>query len=136
MTSPSATSPKSQIVSLLDPSVIYVRYVAALQNAGICLHYAAEGALLVCADLQPSTLYTTNTAETQSATHDRIVENGGRAIFVQTDVTQPAQVEQLVQRARAHGEVVVDTGFSLEDDAGQLMSRHVRPDDLVVAHLH
>ena len=65
----------------------------------ICLHYAAEGGLLVCADLQPSTLYTTSATETQSATHDRIVENGGRAIFVQTDVTQPAQVEQLVQAA-------------------------------------
>jgi phosphoribosylformylglycinamidine cyclo-ligase len=27
---------------LLDPSVIYVRYVAAVQNAGIRLHYAAH----------------------------------------------------------------------------------------------
>ncbi len=31
---------------------------------------------------------------------------------------RPAQVEQLLDRARAHGEVVVDTGFCLEDDAG------------------
>ena len=29
-----------------------------------------------------------------------------------------AQVEQLLERARTHGEVVVDTGFSLEDDTG------------------
>jgi NAD(P)-dependent dehydrogenase (short-subunit alcohol dehydrogenase family) len=65
----------------------------------ICLSYAAEGALLVCADLQPSTLYTSSAAETLGATHDRIVESGGRAIFVQTDVTQPAQVEMLVQAA-------------------------------------
>jgi phosphoribosylformylglycinamidine cyclo-ligase len=27
---------------LLDPSVIYVRYIAAVQNAGIRLHYAAH----------------------------------------------------------------------------------------------
>jgi NAD(P)-dependent dehydrogenase (short-subunit alcohol dehydrogenase family) len=65
----------------------------------ICLAYAAEGALLVCADLQPSTLYTSSAAETLGATHDRIIESGGRAIFVQTDVTQPAQVEMLVQAA-------------------------------------
>jgi MinD-like ATPase involved in chromosome partitioning or flagellar assembly len=31
---------------------------------------------------------------------------------------RPAQVEQLLDRSRAHGEVVVDTGFCLEDDAG------------------
>ena len=29
-----------------------------------------------------------------------------------------AQVDQLLERARCHGQVVVDTGFSLEDDAG------------------
>jgi MinD-like ATPase involved in chromosome partitioning or flagellar assembly len=31
---------------------------------------------------------------------------------------RPAQVDQLVERARDLGQVVVDTGFSLEDDAG------------------
>ena len=29
-----------------------------------------------------------------------------------------AQVDQLLERARTHGQVVVDTGFSLEDDTG------------------
>jgi MinD-like ATPase involved in chromosome partitioning or flagellar assembly len=29
-----------------------------------------------------------------------------------------AQVDQLLERSRAHGQVVVDTGFSLEDDTG------------------
>ena len=74
----------------------------------ISLAYAAEGALLVCADLQPATLYTASAAETLGATHDRIVENGGRAIFVQTDVTQPGQVEALVQAAvREYGRLDV-----------------------------
>ena len=31
---------------------------------------------------------------------------------------RPAQVERLVERARSHGHVVLDTGFCLEDDAG------------------
>jgi MinD-like ATPase involved in chromosome partitioning or flagellar assembly len=31
---------------------------------------------------------------------------------------RPAQVERLVERARTHGHVVLDTGFCLEDDAG------------------
>ena len=72
----------------------------------ISLAYAAEGALLVCADLQPATLYTASAAETLGATHDRIVENGGRAIFVQTDVTQPDQVEALVH-AQAAGDITI-----------------------------
>jgi len=74
----------------------------------ISLAYAAEGALLVCADLQPTTLFTTSSSETLGATHDRIIESGGRAIFVQTDVTQPAQVERLVQEAvREYGRLDV-----------------------------
>jgi NAD(P)-dependent dehydrogenase (short-subunit alcohol dehydrogenase family) len=74
----------------------------------ISLAYAAEGALLVCADLQPTTLYTSSATETLGATHDRIIESGGRAIFVQTDVTQPEQVERLVQEAvREYGRLDV-----------------------------
>jgi NAD(P)-dependent dehydrogenase (short-subunit alcohol dehydrogenase family) len=65
----------------------------------VCLHYATEGALLVCADLQPNTLYDSSDSETRGTTHDRITLSGGRAIFVQTDVTQPSQVEQLVAAA-------------------------------------
>jgi NAD(P)-dependent dehydrogenase (short-subunit alcohol dehydrogenase family) len=74
----------------------------------ISLAYAAEGALLVCADLQPTSLITTSANETLGATHDRIVESGGRAMFVQTDVTQPEQVERLVQEAvREYGRLDV-----------------------------
>lgn len=65
----------------------------------ISLLYAAEGAHLVCADLQPTTLYNASNEESRGTTHDRITEAGGRAIFVQTDVTQPEQVEALVQAA-------------------------------------
>jgi NAD(P)-dependent dehydrogenase (short-subunit alcohol dehydrogenase family) len=65
----------------------------------IALHYAAEGALLVCADLQPTTRYTSSASETRSATHDHITSSGGRAIFVPVDVSNAAQVEALVQAA-------------------------------------
>lgn len=64
-----------------------------------CFHYAAEGALLVCGDLNPGSRYDSNDEETRGNTHERITQTGGRAIFVQVDVRKPEQVEQLVEAA-------------------------------------
>ena len=67
----------------------------------ISLAYAREGARIVCADLQPTTRFETSSDEdeTRGATHDRIIEAGGEAIFVQVDVTEAEQVEELVKTA-------------------------------------
>jgi len=67
----------------------------------ISLAYAREGARVVCADLQPTTRFeaSSDEDETRGATHDRIVEAGGEAIFVQVDVTEAEQVEELVKTA-------------------------------------
>jgi NAD(P)-dependent dehydrogenase (short-subunit alcohol dehydrogenase family) len=67
----------------------------------ISLAYAREGARVVCADLQPTTRFeaSSDEDETRGATHDRITEAGGEAIFVQVDVTEAEQVEELVKTA-------------------------------------
>ncbi|MBC2933008.1 hypothetical protein [Nocardioides sp. zg-1228] len=46
-----------------------------------------------------------------------------------------AQVDRLLQRARAHGDVVVDTGFSLEDEAGSDLSGRPGRNALTLAAL-
>jgi NAD(P)-dependent dehydrogenase (short-subunit alcohol dehydrogenase family) len=64
----------------------------------ISLTYAKEGGLVICADLKPEARPDVE-SELRANTHDLIRESGGLAIFVQTDVTKPEQVERLVQRA-------------------------------------
>jgi NAD(P)-dependent dehydrogenase (short-subunit alcohol dehydrogenase family) len=67
----------------------------------ICLAYAREGARIVCADLQPNSRFegSSDEDETRGATHDRIIEAGGEAIFVKVDVREAEEVEELVKAA-------------------------------------
>lgn len=72
----------------------------------ICLAYSREGARVVCADMQPTTRFegSSDEDETRGATHERIIEAGGQAIFVQVDVCEAEQVEELVKVAvRTYG---------------------------------
>jgi NAD(P)-dependent dehydrogenase (short-subunit alcohol dehydrogenase family) len=58
----------------------------------ICHEFFVEGALLVCADLKPD-------GQGESLpTHDWITHEGGRAIFVQTDVSVAKSWEALVNK--------------------------------------
>lgn len=64
----------------------------------IALGYAREGGLLVCADLKPQAR--ADVAAEQDANTDELIRNiGGRAIFVQTDVSKAEDVDNLVQQA-------------------------------------
>jgi NAD(P)-dependent dehydrogenase (short-subunit alcohol dehydrogenase family) len=64
----------------------------------ICEQFHSEGAVLVCADLRPGgNLVDGTPAET--TTHERISQLGGKAIFVQTDVTSAASMEAVVAKA-------------------------------------
>lgn len=60
----------------------------------IAIRYAQEGAKVVCADLTPTAR---SQEEADITTHDRIVQNGGQSLFVQTDVGNATQMENLVK---------------------------------------
>jgi NAD(P)-dependent dehydrogenase (short-subunit alcohol dehydrogenase family) len=59
-------------------------------NAGIAMELASEGAKLVCVDIEP---------EFSQACVEAVKRDGGKAIAVQADATNEAQVEAAVQRA-------------------------------------
>ncbi|KAB8224247.1 hypothetical protein BDV33DRAFT_4313 [Aspergillus novoparasiticus] len=64
----------------------------------IALRYAKEGAHVVCADLSP-TARSLVPEEAEITTRDAIIQAGGRAIYVQTDVSEAQQFERAVQTA-------------------------------------
>lgn len=73
----------------------------------ISLHYATEGALVVCADLQPDPSPANNanpnteetSTESQLPTHTLIAQRGGQSIFQRVDVRSAPSVEELVTAA-------------------------------------
>lgn len=66
----------------------------------IALAYSREGANVVCADLT-SAARKDVAAETATATNEMIVQEGRKAIFVQTDVTRASAWQNLVERTVA-----------------------------------
>lgn len=62
----------------------------------IAVRYAQEGAMVVCADLTPTAR---SQEEAEITTHDLIVRSNGHAIFVQADVGDAMQMENLVKVA-------------------------------------
>lgn len=66
----------------------------------IALAYSREGAHVVCADITPSARAIVR-EETTINTDELIRQNGGRAIFVQTDVGDARAMEKLVNAAVA-----------------------------------
>lgn len=64
----------------------------------IALRYAREGASVVCADLRPAAR-APDLEDSNIETHELIARNGGKAIFVKTDVTSSADWEALIQAA-------------------------------------
>ncbi|CAI7614027.1 unnamed protein product [Penicillium manginii] len=59
----------------------------------IAIRYAQEGAKLVCADL---TATARSQEEATITTHALIIQNGGSAIFVRTDVSDATQMKNLI----------------------------------------
>lgn len=67
----------------------------------IALAYAAEGALVVCADLEPIAKIHVK-EEDAKATHQVIEERGGTAVFQRCDVGDSHSVQDLVKAAIRH----------------------------------
>lgn len=88
-------STMSQSQRLLNKVAIVTGASSGLGRA-IAIRYAQEGAKVVCADISPTAR---SQEEAQITTHDAIVSAGGQAIFVQTDVGDAKQMEDLVEAA-------------------------------------
>lgn len=67
------------------------------QAVAFALH--CEGAQVVCADRDERRQ---GSDETEVPTHEQINKAGGKAIFVQTDVTRADNVKRLVKEAVSH----------------------------------
>lgn len=84
----------------LQDKVAIVTGASSGIGRAICLRYASEGAQVVCADIRDvAHAQGSITDETTIATHDQIIKDGGKAIFVKVDVTDEAAVEGLVKKA-------------------------------------
>ena len=83
----------------------------------ISLAYHREGATVVCADLTP-TARPQIPSETEVSTHDLITKDGGKSIFIETDVTSSTQMQSLVSKAASTfgrlDVMVNNAGISLE----------------------
>ncbi|KAI0158362.1 NAD(P)-binding protein [Xylariaceae sp. FL1272] len=82
----------------LETKVSIVTGSSSGLGRAIALRYAQEGAAVVCADLKPSARIP-DLEDSPSNTHDLITEKGGKAIFVETDVTSANDWEKLVKAA-------------------------------------
>lgn len=85
----------SRALRLLHKVAIVTGASSGLGRA-IAIRYAQEGAKVVCADISPRAR---SQEEAHTTTHDAISSADGQAIFVQTDVGDAKQMENLVQAA-------------------------------------
>ena len=63
----------------------------------IAIAYAAHGATVVCADLQPVAQVHIK-EEDVKATHEVILETGGKSVFVECDVRDSQSVQHLIAK--------------------------------------
>ena len=94
-TNPSTTaSPSSQ--RLLNKIAVVTGASSGLGRA-IALAFAAHGAAVVCADLQPVARVQVK-EEDVKATHEVILETGGKSVFVECDVRDSQSVQDLIAK--------------------------------------
>jgi NAD(P)-dependent dehydrogenase (short-subunit alcohol dehydrogenase family) len=79
----------------LQDRVAVVTGASSGLGRAISLRYASEGAKVVCSDLRSDAPKNSDGV----ATHDAIVKNGGKAIFVKTDVGESSEMEALIAAA-------------------------------------
>ena len=94
LNSSAATSPSAQ--RLLDKVAIITGASSGLGRA-IALAYATHGAAVVCADLRPVAAVHVK-EEDVKATHDVILEDAGKSLFVECDVRDSQSIQGLIAK--------------------------------------
>jgi len=89
------TSEASQWARRYENEVAVVTGSSSGHGRAIALRLAREGAALVCVDLQQAALAGGFEEDAQLDTDALIRKNGGRAIFVEADVTSPEALSQV-----------------------------------------
>ncbi|KAI1737875.1 hypothetical protein F4680DRAFT_201328 [Xylaria scruposa] len=103
--------------SRLSQKVAIITGSSSGLGRAIALAYAREGAAVVCADLNRNARAEIPD-EARLCTDDAITQEGGRAIFVKTDVSKAQDFEELVEKTiKAFGRLdilVNNAGISIE----------------------
>jgi NAD(P)-dependent dehydrogenase (short-subunit alcohol dehydrogenase family) len=101
----------------LEGRVAAVTGSSSGHGRAIAVRLAEEGAAVVCSDLRESALAGGYEEEIDVNTHDLIRREGGQAEYVKADVTNPEEVDTVVERAvSAYGRLdifVNNAGVSL-----------------------
>ena len=85
-----------------DETVIVTGASAGIGRA-IALRFGEAGATVINADIQEDP----KEEDEETPTHEKIEESGGTAEYAETDVSDPAQLESVVEAAREYGGVDV-----------------------------
>lgn len=81
---------------MLSGKVAIVTGASSGLGREICLAFTRHGASIVCADRDPSS------SVSKQPTHELVCAEGGKCIFVTTDVSNAASVKQLVRDTVDH----------------------------------
>ena len=97
-TKPATAPAPSHASRRLHDKVAIVTGSSSGVGRAIAFAYAAEGAKVVCADLDPFATVQLKEADAK-ATHEVIHERDGQSIFVRCDVADSESVQALVEKA-------------------------------------
>ena len=97
MSAPNPAITASLSSQRLSDKIAVITGASSGLGRAIALTYATHGAAVVCADLQPVAEVHVKEGDVK-ATHEVILENGGKSLFVDCDVRDSQSVQRLIAR--------------------------------------